>query len=111
MLEKLKEQIENGSDEIKAVGEILMALCQTDAAAELVEQDLEKPELSLDKCFLTMRATARKKQKSGCYYMPQEEIERIIRKFYGIPEEKPEPPKAGRQVKTGIIDLADLLEL
>lgn len=111
MLEKLKAQIEKGDGTIKAVGEILMRICETNqAAAEIVEQDLGNPDMSLEKCFAKMRETAQKKQKNSCYYMPHEEAEKIIREFYGIPE-RTKKAGATHQHQAEIIDLADLLDL
>lgn len=114
MLDNLKEQMKNGDSQIKAVGEILKEACESNqAVADLVEQDLEKPEMSLKKCFEKMRETAKKKQKGGCYYMSPAEAEKIIREFYGLPMHRDEPKKmeAPAPSTTGILDLADLLEL
>jgi len=108
MLEKLKEQMENCQFGGEAVGTVLLKLCEGDpAAARLVEQDLENPDMSLDKCLETMRQTAKKKQKAGCYYMPPEEAEKIIREFYGIPSAP--RPAATVPKDSGILDITDLM--
>ena len=108
MLEKLKEQMEKCKFGGEAVGTVLLKLCEGDhAAAQLVEQDLENPDMSLHKCLETMRQIAKKKQKAGCYYMPPEEAEKIIREFYGIPA----APQAAAMVPedSGILDITDLM--
>jgi len=112
MLEKLTEQTAAAKDGAKAVGELLLELCADDTyAAELVEQDLDNPGMSLDRCFEKMRNAAQKKQKGGCYYMPPKEAEKMVREFYGIPEKRKAAPKVEPQTPAGILDLADLLEL
>lgn len=109
MPENLKTQIEKGEAHIKAVGQILLGLCEADAhIARLVEQDLENPDMSLEKCFAKMREIAQKKQKNNCYYMLPEEAEKTIRDFYGIPERK---AGTASQHQTEILDLADLMDL
>lgn len=111
MLEKLKKQIEKGDDNIKKVGQILLEICEANrTAAEIVEQDLENQDMSIEKCFAKMRETARKGQKGGCYYMGDAEAEKIIREFYGIPKQ-PKKARVTSQHRTEIIDLADLMDL
>lgn len=117
MMEKLKAQIEKADNGPKEAGKFLLKICEREpAAAEIVEQDLENPDMGIDKCFLKMKETASEKVEAGCYCMTDEEAEAIIREFYGIQGTKATEAgteKAGAHAgpSSGILDLADLLDL
>lgn len=98
-----------------AVGDMLRTMVAGGGrGAELVAQDLENKEMSLKKCADKLTAYAREHQKAGCYWMPPEEARRIIREFYGIPEETQEPEReseAEKREKRASLDLPDLFDL
>lgn len=102
------------------VGEQLKDICAADpACAELVSQDLENKDMSLEKAAAKIKAYAdelHKKQKGNCVCVPPNEAERIIREFYGLPAAsaprlsivKPEPAPVAEAVDDGL-DLFDFL--
>lgn len=99
-----------------AVGDMLRGLVAGGGiAAEVVAQDLENKEMSLKKCADKLTAYAREHQKAGCYWMPPEEAGRIIREFYGIPEEEAKErerePETEKREKRAPLDLPDLFDL
>ena len=87
------------------VGEQLKDICAGDPhCAELVAQDLENKDMSIQKAAGKIKAFAdelHKKQKGNCVCVPPNEAEKIIRKVYGLPEAsapklaviRPEEPK------------------
>lgn len=114
-LERQRNEAPEGSL-TKAVGDMLRGMVAGGGiAAEVVAQDLENKEMSLKKCADKLTAYAREHQKAGCYWMPPEEAGRIIREFYGIPEEeaqKPErEPQTEKREKRAPLDLPDLFDL
>ncbi len=86
------------------VGEQLKDICRDNAeAAEIVLQDLENAEMSIDKCERKIKeyADGHKNGNSAC--VPPNVAEDIIRKFYGIGE------NATNDSKPGIVSIADLM--
>lgn len=71
------------------VGEDLKAICAADPhCAELVNQDLDNESMSIHECAKKNQENAdrlHKRSKGKCVRIPQEEEERIIREFYGLP--------------------------
>ena len=116
-MELLKEKTENAKGAARTIGEMLMEIGRMSSrAAELVEQDLGNPEMSLEKCADALKEHARKHQSGGCWSCavfridPENEAVKVILDFYKIPVEcltgaAPEPAKASG----GKIDLLDLL--
>lgn len=102
------------------VGEQLKDICAADPhCAELVAQDLENKDMSLEKAAAKIKAYAdelHKKQKGNCVCVPPNEAERIIREFYGLPSAsaprlsivKPEPAPVADAVDDSL-DLFDFL--
>ena len=90
VFEKIEAQ-QTGQEHSPAwmVGEQLKDICAADPhCADLVLQDLENREMSLQKAADKIKAFAdelHKKQKSDCICVPPNEAERIIREFYGLP--------------------------
>ncbi|MDR1328534.1 MAG: hypothetical protein LBK23_02915 [Oscillospiraceae bacterium] len=69
------------------VGEQLKDICAREpAAAELIAQDLENPEMSLEKAERKIKAWADKHKKSGAggVGVPPVIAEGILREFYGL---------------------------
>lgn len=95
------------------VGEQLKDICRSDPhCAELVLQDLENPELSIDKVERKIKAYADKQKRNGnCVCVPPSVAEGIIRKAYGLPEAGTAPKHTLMPERTGLedIDLFDLL--
>ena len=101
----------------RIVGEQLkdIALAEPESA-ELLDQDLQKKGMGLADAEKLIRARAdeiRKTVKGNCVAVPPWEAEKILRKFYGLPERGAEPkaePEKKDEPKPGkIIDLADFL--
>lgn len=91
------------------VGEQLKDICRADpSAAVIVAEDLQNPDMSLEKCERQIKAWADKQTKKGnCVCVPPNVAEELIRKFYGLTEvgagQKKKAPAAG------ILDLSDFL--
>lgn len=112
-LERQRKEAPEGSL-TKAVGDMLWGMVTGGGiAAEVVAQDLENKEMSLKKCADKLTAYAREHQKAGCYWMPPEEAGRIIREFYGIPEEEAQETEeeTEKREKRAPLDLPDLFDL
>lgn len=88
------------------VGEQLKEICKdTPMAVEIVFQDLDIPEMSLEKCEAEIKKYAdelHRKNKGNSVFVSPEAAEKIIRRFYGIPERE-------EKASSGIISLADLI--
>lgn len=119
VFEKIEDQQKEKNTPVWMVGEQLKEICTADPhCAELVSQDLENKDMSLEKAAGKIKAYAdelHKKQKGNCVCVPPNVAERIIREFYGLPEAsepsnrsvKPEPV-AGIPHNDGL-DLFDFL--
>lgn len=100
---------------VYGVGEQLKDICRTTpGAAELVLRDLDVEEMSIDKCEkkIKERADALHKKKGGSSVcVTPAEADRIIRKFYGIPDNSPDNGQAvtEEKIKPDIIDLESFL--
>lgn len=93
-LEKALEAVQGKNPNAWAVGKILEEICRKSAKVrELVEQDLENKDMSLEKCFAALKEHARKNQKGGCWACPVTEITpdneavKVILDFYKVPLE------------------------
>ena len=88
------------------VGQQLMDICKKQKQYEqIVLEDLENPDMSLDKCEKQIKAWADKQKRQGnCVCVPPNVAEEIIRKFYGLGEADEAQESSG-----GILDLEDLL--
>ena len=87
-IEALQKGIENTPAWM--VGEQLKDICRADShCAELVEKDLDNKSMGLADCEKKIKALAdekHKKQKGSCVCISPAEAEKVIRKFYGLPE-------------------------
>lgn len=121
VFEKIEAQ-QKGCENTPAwmVGEQLKDICAADPhCAELVAQDLENKDMSLEKAASKIKAHAdelHKKQKGSCVCVPPNVAEKILREFYGLPEAsapklsivKPEPEPVAVTENDGL-DLFDFL--
>ena len=111
----LKEQIRlSEKDGAKTVGYILLEISKISKdAAELIEQDLEIHEMSLEKCFNSIYEYAKKNKKGNAFSCAvfkidaENEIIKIILDFYKIPTEWISEPKAktATEPKKNLLDL------
>ncbi|MGN0164372.1 MAG: hypothetical protein ACI4EA_12470 [Candidatus Ornithomonoglobus sp.] len=122
-IEKITKQQEGKEGTtVWAVGEQLKDICRTTpGAAELVLQDLENENMSIDVCEKQIAARADelyKKVKGGKVGVSPYEADRIIRKFYGLPdmpeaaaEHTPAPAKQKPKKSNHIyVDVEDYFE-
>lgn len=95
VFEKIEAQ-QKGRENTPAwmVGEQLKDICRRDPAnAEIVAEDLENQEMSIEKAERKIKAWADSQRgKSSCVCVPPNVAENIIRKFYGLPEASAEQP-------------------
>lgn len=117
-MEILEKAIERAGNCARTIGEILREVGRiSPQAAQLIEEDLANPEMSLGKCADALKRHAQKHQKNSCWSCavfgvdPENEAVKVILDFYKIPGEwltgsaAPEPAKPAG----GKIDLLDLL--
>lgn len=95
------------------LGEQIKDICRRDpAAAELVAQDLENPELSLAKLEQKFDEFAKKGEQrngsQGSAIILPKQGERLIREFFGIPEPASQAPPAP-SAPGKVLSLFDLL--
>ena len=91
------------------VGEQLKDICRREpACAEIVAEDLENEEMTLEVCEWKIKAWADSHRgKGNCVCVPPQMAEGIIRKFYGLPEAgtgAPEPVAAPPAPKKSALD-------
>lgn len=115
VFEKIEAQ-QKGKENTAAwmVGEQLKDICRVDSrCAELVLQDLDNPDQSLEKAAAQIKAHADKQKRTGnCVVVPPNVAEGIIRKFFGLPDAAAVPkltlvPQSASTVSD--VDLFDLL--
>lgn len=92
------------------VGMQLIDICRKQPQYEqTVLEDLENPDMSLEKCEQQIKAWADKHKKDrSCVCVPPNVAEEIIRKFYGLGDAAPEKDDEKPQT-SWILDLEDLL--
>ena len=96
------------------VGEQLKDICRKEPkSAELIAQDLDAPEMSITEAEKKIKKWADAHKTGNFAFVPPEEAEKILRKFYGLPaapvEEAASDVGAEPEKTTAIIDLADFL--
>lgn len=81
----------------------------------IIEEDLQNPDMSLVKCADAMRKHAdeiNSKSKGNCVCITPAEAEKVIRKFYGLPDREERPGPATEPVpamEENILNLEDFL--
>lgn len=72
------------------VGEQLAEICRGDPRAEeIVERDLDVPEMSIKAAEKKIAAFAKQNQRGNAGFCSGADAERILRDFYGIPAAAP----------------------
>jgi len=112
VIEKIEAQ-QKGMEytDVWTVGAQLKEILQADPSLqELVDKDLDMPDMSLENCAKKIKAWAdeqHRKVKGNCVCVPPHVAEGIIREFYGLPErgEQPKPDVP----EPDVLDLADFL--
>ena len=122
-MDTLENAIREAKGGARTVGELLREVGRlSPQAAQLIEEDLANPEMSLEKCFDALHAYARKHQSGGFWGCavfrvdPENEAVKVILDFYKIPPEwlssaaaEPVPKATPASGIGGKIDLLDLL--
>ena len=92
------------------VGQQLKDICRREPHCEsIVLEDLENPDMSLEKCERKIKAWADKQKRNGnCVCVAPNVAEGIIRKFYGLGEAGQAQAEAPKKAK--ILSLEDILE-
>lgn len=89
VFEKIEGQ-QNGKENtaVWMVGQQLKDICRDDFnCAQIVDQDLDVPEMSIVEAEKKIREYADKQKRTGnCVCVPPNIAEKIIREFYGLPE-------------------------
>lgn len=90
------------------VGEQLKDICRREPqSAELIAQDLENPAMSITEAEKRIKAFADSHKTGNFACVTPAESDRILRKFYGLPDPASEPDPKGPGAE--IINLADFL--
>ena len=111
VFEKISSQQGKVKDAVWMVGEQLKDICRQEPhCADIVLQDLENPDMSIDKCEKKIKAYADKHRTGNFACVPPQVAAEIIREFYGLPAAGAAPAmvQPAAPDKPAIIDLADL---
>ncbi len=104
---KLKEQQSRAAARSAPwmVAEQLMDLCRREPrSAELIAQDLENSEMSIEKAERQIKAYADSHKTGNFACVTPAEAEEVLRKFYGLPAPGGEVP-----AESALLNLADFL--
>lgn len=108
LLEQQQSEVKDRSPQWM-VAEQLKDLCRREPqSAELIAQDLENPAMSITEAEKKIKAFADHHKNGSFSCVIPLEAERILRKFYGLPDPS-ERPDAARPAGDKVIDLADFL--
>lgn len=110
VFERIEQQQQGKEDTaVWMVGEQLKDICRREpACGELLEEDLQNPDMSLEKAEKKIAEYARAHKKGDCGVCPPNVAERILREFYGLPGAGETEAKAATLTGGNIISLADL---
>ena len=122
MTELLKQINAAKAQHVKALGEVLREIGKvSEQARTLIEQDLDNPEMSLERCGKALYDYASKNRSGNSFACavfgidPENAVIRLILDFYKIPPEwlmgsEPAEPKRAEQGAPAVqIDLMELL--
>lgn len=112
---ELIEKQQSGKDNSPAfvIGLHLIDMMKQDGRIEaILEEDLKNPEMSLEHCAKKLQEAAdqiHRETKKNTVCLTPMQAEKIIRKFYGLPDPGDVPQPAPAPELSGIIELEDLL--
>jgi hypothetical protein len=107
VLDKISAQQPKERSAVWMVGEQLKDMVRAEPGiADIIDKDLDVPEMSLSACEKQIKAYADKHRTGNFACVTPIEAENIIRKFYGLAE-KTETAEAASQPVGKTIDLAD----
>lgn len=106
-IEKITAQQPKTENAVWMVGEQLKDMLRTEPGlAEIVSRDMEVAEMSLTNCEKKIKAWADQHKVGNFACVPPIRAEKIIREFYGLPENGTPSPQPARD--TGkFVDLTD----
>ena len=108
-----KQQGENHHNPTYMIGMQLIDMAHDDERIiQILVEDLQAESMSLGKCADAMKQHAdeiHRKEHGSYVCIPPDEAEKVIRKFYGLPEREAEPAAAAPEPETGILSLEDFL--
>lgn len=117
-IEEIKKQ-QSGKENSPArmIGMQLIDMIKAEPAISgIVEEDLQNPDMSLEKCADAMRKHAdekHSKSKGSCICITPAEAETVIRKFYGLPDQavrqEPAADEPVPAMEESILNLEDFL--
>lgn len=82
--------------------------------ASILEEDLQNPEMSLEKCAQKLKDAADEKHrvtKSSTICITPPEAEKIIRKFYGLPDPEEKQEEKTQETPAAVPDIIELEDL
>ena len=96
-------------DDVWMVGEQLKDICrQEPGCASILAEDLENPDMGLQKAAGKIRAYADSQRKGrSCVCVPPNKAEEILREFYGLPQRGAVAPAPEPEAPSLVVDLAD----
>ena len=112
---ELIQKQQSGKDNSPAfvIGLHLIDMMKQDSRIEaILEEDLQNAGMSLDECAKKLQAEAdriHRETKSNTVCLSPLQAEKIIRKFYGLPDPEDKPAEEPAPEPIGIIELEDLL--
>lgn len=112
---ELIQQQQAGKDNTPAfvIGLHLIDMMKTDSRIEpILEEDLQSGSMGLEMCAAALKKRAdeiHRNSRGDCVVITPPEAEKIIRKFYGLPDPEEAKPEEPGPSATGIIELEDLL--
>lgn len=84
------------------VAEQLMDICRREpASAELIVQDLDNPDMSIEKAERQIKAFADRRKVGSFACVTPAEAEEILRKFYGLPSPEDAPVAIDNVLRLG----------
>jgi hypothetical protein len=88
------------------VAEQLMDICRREPhSAQLIDQDLDNPEMGIVQAEAKIRAYSDANRKGAkCFCVTPIQAEKILREFYGLPENGGQGSRAGGE---NVLNLAD----
>lgn len=110
LIEEQQENVKKGSA-AWCVGEQLKDLCRdSPAAAELLQQDLQRSGMGIQDAEKRIAAAAKKNRQGNMGFVGPRESEKILREFYGLPPAEEAGSRVAAPERPGkLLDLTDFL--